>query len=120
MQRISYEGLLVEYDIIQHTKIKDIVVYISDVIVARGLLEFLELVALMEGFLANQLPHEKEKYEIVIEDKTPYLVLDVAKYQEKVYMDKAEVRVYLKILKQFEKKVDIFVAGEKQSEELMI
>ena len=80
--------------------------------VAVGILQFLELVAVMEGFLANQLPPKKERYRIAIKDKIPYLGFYVRKYGSIVYLDKAETRVYLKILKQFEKKVDIIWNGE--------
>ena len=66
----------------------------------------------MEGFLANQLPPKKERYSIAIKDKIPYLSLYVKKYDRRIFLDKAEVRVYLKMLRQIEKKIDIFVTRE--------
>lgn len=111
-KELIYEDLKVRYKIIYSTNVKDILVYIKGLPVAVGLLQFLELIAVMEGFLANQLPPKKERYSIAIKDKIPYLSLYVKKYDRRIFLDKAEVRVYLKILKQFEKKIDIFVAGE--------
>jgi hypothetical protein len=119
-QELIYEDLKVRYKIIYSKNIKDILVYIKGLPVAVGLLQFLELIAVMEGFLANQLPPKKERYAIAIKGKIPYLSLYVKKYDRRIFLDKAEVRVYLKILKQFEKKIDIFTAGEKQTEELII
>lgn len=66
----------------------------------------------MEGFLANQLPPKKERYKIAIKDKIPYLGFFVKKYDKVVFLDKAETRVYLKILKQFEKVVNIIWKDE--------
>ena len=95
-------------------------VYIKGLPVAVGLLQFLEFIAVMEGFLANQLPPKKERYLVAIKDKIPYLSLYVKKYDRRIFLDKAEVRVYLKILKQFEKKIDIFVAGESIEETIRL
>ena len=64
-----------------------------------------------QGFLANQLPPKKERYKIAIKDKIPYLGFFVKKYDRVVYLDKAETRVYLKILKQFERAVNIIWNG---------
>ncbi len=119
-KKLIYEDLKVRYKIIYSTNVKDILVYIKGLPVAVGLLQFLELIAVMEGFLANQLPPKKERYSIAIKDKIPYLSLYVKKYDRRIFLDKAEVRVYLKILKQFEKKVDIFVAGESIEETIRL
>jgi len=111
-KELTYEDLKVKYKIIYSKNIWDILVYLKGLPVAVGLLQFLELISVMEGFLANQLPQKKERYSIAIKDKIPYLSLYVKKYDRRIFLDKAEVRVYLKILKQFEKKIDIFIAGE--------
>jgi len=108
MDELTYRGLKVRYEIIYSKNIKNIEVFIKGIQIAGGLLQFLELIAIFEGFLANQLP--KEKYSIVVKNKTPYLTFSDGR--ERIYMDKGVVRIYLKILKQFEKKIDIFVVGE--------
>ncbi len=109
MKELIYEDLKVKYEIIYSKSIKDILVYIKGLPVAIGLLQFLELTAVMEGFLANQLPPKKERYSIAIKNKIPYLSLYVKKYDRRIFLDKAETRVYLKILKQFEKSVNIIL-----------
>ena len=111
-KKIEYQRLKVEYKIIYSRDLQDILVKIDGVPLAVGILQFLELVAVMEGFLANQLPPKKERYKIAIKDKIPYLGFYVKKYDKVVYLDKAETRVYLKILKQFEKAVNIIWNGE--------
>ena len=110
-QELIYQRLKVEYKIIHSRDLQDILVKIDGLPVAVGILQFLELVAVMEGFLANQLPPKKERYKIAIKDKIPYLGFFVKKYNKVVYLDKAETRVYLKILKQFEKAVNIIWNG---------
>ena len=110
-QELIYQRLKVEYKIIHSRDLKDILVKIDGLPVAVGILQFLELVAVMEGFLANQLPPKKERYKIAIKDKIPYLGFFVKKYNKVVYLDKAETRVYLKILKQFERAVNIIWNG---------
>jgi len=111
-QQIKYQRLKVEYKIIHSRDLQDILVKIDGLPVAVGILQFLELVAVMEGFLANQLPPKKERYKIAIKDKVPYLGFYIKKYDDVVFLDKAEVRVYLKILKQFERAVNIIWNGE--------
>ncbi len=111
-KKIEYQRLKVEYKIIYSRDLQDILVKIDGVPLAVGILQFLELVAVMEGFLANQLPPKKERYKIAIKDKISYLGFYVKKYDKVVYLDKAETRVYLKILKQFEKAVNIIWNGE--------
>ena len=111
-KQIEYQRLKVEYKIIHSRDLQDILVKIDGLPVAVGILQFLELVAVMEGFLANQLPPKRERYKIAIKDKIPYLGFYVKKYDNVVFLDKAEVRVYLKILKQFEKAVNIIWNGE--------
>jgi len=111
-QQIKYQRLKVEYKIIHSRDLQDILVKIDGLPVAVGILQFLELVAVMEGFLANQLPPRKERYKIAIKDKVPYLGFYIKKYDDVVFLDKAEVRVYLKILKQFERAVNIIWNGE--------
>ena len=106
MQELIYEDSEVRYEIIYSKNIKDIIVYIKGLSVAAGLLQFLELIAIMEGFLANQLPPEGDRYGITLKKKIPYLSLYLKEYNTGVFLDKAEVRIYLKILKQFEKKVE--------------
>jgi len=113
MDELIYRSLRVRYEVIYSKNIKNIEVFIKGIKIAGGLLQFLELVAIFEGFLANQLP--KGKYPIVIRNKTPYLTFSDG--YERIYMDKGAVRIYLKILKQFEKKIDIFVAGKNIYEE---
>jgi len=111
-KQIEYQRLKVEYKIIHSRDLQDILVKIDGLPVAVGILQFLELVAVMEGFLANQLPPKRERYKIAIKDKIPYLGFYVKKYDNVVFLDKAEVRVYLKILKQFEKVVNIIWNGK--------
>ncbi len=111
-QELIYQRLKVEYKIIHSRDLQDILVKIDGLPVAVGILQFLELVAVMEGFLANQLPPKKERYKIAIKDKIPYLGFFVKKYNKVVYLDKAETRVYLKILKQFERAVNIIWNGK--------
>ena len=110
-QELIYQRLKVEYKIIHSKDLQDILVKVDGLPVAVGILQFLELVAVMEGFLANQLPPKKERYKIAIKDKIPYLGFFVKKYNKVVYLDKAETRVYLKILKQFERAVNIIWNG---------
>jgi len=110
---LEYLDLKVAYSTKYSTKLAGIVVYIKGLPVAIGVLQFLELVAVMEGFLANQLPPRKERYRIAIKNKIPYLGFYVKKYDREVFLDKADVRVYLKILKQFERMVYILDEGIK-------
>jgi len=111
-KELRYQRLKVEYKIIHSRDLKDILVKIDGLPIAVGILQFLELVAVMEGFLANQLPPKKARYKIAIKDKIPYLGFYVKKYDSVVFLDKAEVRIYLKILKQFERAVNIIWNGQ--------
>jgi len=111
-KELQCQRIKIEYKIIHSRDLKDILVKIDGLPVAVGILQFLELVAVMEGFLANQLPPKKEKYKIAIKDKIPYIGFYVKKYDKVVFLDKAETRVYLKILKQFERAINIIWNGE--------
>lgn len=59
-KEISYQKLTVRYKEMYFKNIKEIVVYFGSLPVAVDLLQFLELVAVFEGFLANQLPPKKK------------------------------------------------------------
>jgi len=113
-KKIEYGELKIEYALKYSKEIKDIAVYLLDLKVANGVFEFLELVAVFEAFLANQLPRSVGKYKVVIKDKTPYLWISTS--GKALYLNKAKVKIFLKFLKNLEKSVNLIYHGEDTKE----